>query len=220
MQSFSKNEKGLAVVEATMLLPFCIIMVLALYYASIFLCQKANLQANLEDALIYYKNAESDTYVNAKVQMDYTGGQGMVSADGGGYQKPENLFPYRFFGMTFKEKEVESFFRSMCGHMFFDTGDNVEFVAEKTNYVVYKTIKARAEQTVTPAISLSMLGVENKIMISVTGEVVITDGEDFIRNVDFIIDIVEDTEIGKKATEMVDQAVDLYNKFKKHFDIE
>lgn len=56
MRQLIKSEKGTAIVEATMLLPFCILMVLALYYASIFVCQKANLQANVENALIYYKS--------------------------------------------------------------------------------------------------------------------------------------------------------------------
>ena len=36
MRQLIKSEKGTAIVEATMLLPFCILMVLALYYASIF----------------------------------------------------------------------------------------------------------------------------------------------------------------------------------------
>lgn len=219
MRTLYQSEKGLAVIEATILLPFCIIMVLALYYASIFMCQKANLQANLENALIYYKNVESDTYVTAEAQMNYSNNAGTVGAVGGGYENPTKLFPYRFFGMKFNEKSFESFFRSMCGNMFFDSGDTVEFEAKKTNYVVYKTIKARAEQTVKPAISLSMLGINDTMTISVTGEVIITDGEDFIRNVDFIIDIVEDTKLGKKASEMVDKAVGLYNKFKDKFNI-
>ena len=58
MGKWIKNEKGLAVVEATLLLPFCFIMIIALYYAAIFMCQKANLQANVQNALIYYKQRE------------------------------------------------------------------------------------------------------------------------------------------------------------------
>ena len=40
MEKLIKNEKGLAVVEATLLLPFCFIMIIALYYVAIFMCQK------------------------------------------------------------------------------------------------------------------------------------------------------------------------------------
>lgn len=69
-----KNEKGLAVVEAAILLPFCILIVAAMYYAALFLCQKANLQANLNNTMIYFKNVESDTYVSAQEGMTYKRG--------------------------------------------------------------------------------------------------------------------------------------------------
>ena len=137
MRKFHKDESGLAVVEATILLPFCMIMVIAIYYAAIFMCQKANLQANLQNALIYYKNVESDTYVTAGSQMGYGNSSGTVTASGSSYSTPQELFPYRFFGMKFNKTEFESFFRSMCGYMFFDTGSNVSLTADKKNFIVY-----------------------------------------------------------------------------------
>lgn len=219
MRKFHKDESGLAVVEATILLPFCMIMVIAIYYAAIFMCQKANLQANLQNALIYYKNVESDTYVVAGSQMDYSNSSGTVGAVGSNYGTPTELFPYRFFGMKFDKTGFESFFRSMCGNMFFDTGSNVTLTTDKDNYIIYKTISATAKQSVSPAISLSMLGLSDSMEIAVTGEVVVTDSDDLISNVDFIIDIVSETSLGKKATEMVDKAVEWYNKFKTKFNI-
>ncbi len=220
MQNLRKNESGLAVVEATILLPFCMIMVIAVYYAAIFLCQKANLQANLQNALVYYKNVESDSFVTAQSNMCYTNESGTVGATGGSYQVSTALFPYRFFGMKFNRSGFESFFRSMCGNMFFDTGDNVQLSADSTNFIVYKTITATAKQTVKPAINLSMVGASNSMEITATGKVVVTDGDDFIRNVDFIIDIVKNTKLGRKAMEYVDKAAELYGKFKSSFHLE
>ncbi len=219
MRKFHKDESGLAVVEATILLPFCMVMIIAIYYAAIFMCQKANLQANLQNALIYYKNVESDTYVTAGSQMKYSNSSDTLSAVGSNYTTPTELFPYRFFGMKFNKSGFESFFRSMCGNMFFDSGSNVILTTDKDNYIVYKTISATVKQSVNPAISLSMIGLPNSFEISATGEVVVTDSDDFIRNVDFIIDIVSETSLGKKATEMVDKAVEWYNKFKSKFNI-
>jgi hypothetical protein len=213
------EEKGLAIVEATLLLPFCMIMVIALYYVAIFMCQKANLQANLQNALIYYKNVESDTYVEASENMAYTTSNGTVSAVGGSYGETEYLFPYRFFGMKFQESSFVNFFRSMCGYMFFDTGSNVDVTAHVTNYVVYKEITATATQTVKPAISLSMVGAPDELIISCTSSVVISDADDFIRNTDFVIDVVEDTKIGEAASSLVDKAVEFYNKFKETFHV-
>ena len=101
------------------MLPFCLIMVLALYYASIFMCQKANLQANVQNALIYYKNVDSDTYVEAFGDMSYSGGGGTtVSGRGSSFGETSYRFPYRFFFMEFDKREFETFFRSMCGHIF------------------------------------------------------------------------------------------------------
>lgn len=219
MEKSHKSEKGNAIVEAAMLLPFCIIMVVALYYAAIFLCQKANLQANLQNALIYYKNVESDTYVEASDRMAYVTAQGTVSAVGSSYGEVQYLFPYRFFGMRFDSTEFSSFFHSMCGNMFFDTGDNVEVTASKSNYVVYKTITATAVQTVKPAISLGMIGLPDQMEISAQGTVVVSDADAFIRDTDFIVDIVKDTRLGQAAGELVDKAVGFYDKFKEKFHV-
>ena len=80
MEKLIKNEKGLAVVEATLLLPFCFIMIIALYYVAIFMCQKANLQANVQNALIYYKNTDSDNFVTASSGMADGKAEGTITA--------------------------------------------------------------------------------------------------------------------------------------------
>lgn len=217
--SLQKNESGLAIVEATILLPVCIIMVVAVYYASIFICQKANLQANLENALVYYKNAYSDTYITPNTTMTYGREEQKVDAVGSKYETPTPQFPYRFFGMDFKSKNFESFFRSMCGYMFFDTGENVKLTVDNTNYIVYKTIHATAVQTVSPAVSLSLIGMDNKFTIMAESEIVVTDGDDFIRNMDFAIDIISKTKLGEKASELVGKLSGLYEKIKTKFGV-
>lgn len=218
------DERGAAqVVEATILLPFCMVMVLALFYAAIFMCQKANLQANVQNALIYYKNVDSDTYVEAKENMDYGGGSGSVDAKGSSYASPTFKNPYRFFLMEFSKGKFETFFRSMCGHMFFDDetvgGSKVQLTVENQNYIIYKTVTATATQTVKPAISLKMVGVPNEMTITVTGKAVVTNGDDMVRNTDFVIDIVRQTWLGEKATELVGKVSHYYNLFKEKFGV-
>lgn len=93
MRTLHKNEDGFAIVEATILLPFCMIIVIALYYAAIFMCQKANLQANLQNTLIYYKNTYSDSYVT----VPYTTDENTIAIWESSYSTPEYLFPYRLF---------------------------------------------------------------------------------------------------------------------------
>lgn len=227
MQKISKSngESGHVIVEATILIPFCILMVFALYYAALFLCQKASLQASLQNALIYYKNAGSDTYVEASDRMTYRQMGETVAGDGSRYGEPSYLFPYRFlFGVgsdssRFHQGAFASFFRSLYRNMFFDDGSNVVIEAKESNYVVYRTITATATQTVRPAISLEMVGMPGTLTLSASGTVVLSDGDDFIRNVDFAVDIVQNTSLGKKAGELVDKAKGFYDKFKSKFGI-
>ena len=223
MGKWIKNEKGLAVVEATLLLPFCFIMIIALYYVAIFMCQRANLQANVQNALIYYKNTDSDNFVTASPDMAYEKAEGTISAVGSSYQAPEDdyskSFPYRFLSFRFSEDDFQSFFRSMVGYMFFDNGENVQISADSKNYIVYKTITATATQNVKPAISLKMVGGSDTITISATATAVVTNSDDFIRNTDFVVDVVSKTKLGQKASELIDKAWDFYGKFKERFNI-
>lgn len=219
MKQLIKSEKGTAIIEATMLLPFCILMVIALYYAAIFVCQKANLQANVENTLIYYKNVYSDTYVQASAGMAYQQNGTISEGKGSSYASPTYEQPYRFLGMKFDNAKFESFFRSMCGYMFFDTGSNIKLTTSTKNYVVYKEIKATATQMVKPAVSLAMVGAPDAMEISCTSTVVISDADDFIRNTDFVFDIVEDTKLGQAASGVVDKAKGFYDKFKEKFGV-
>lgn len=214
-----REEKGTAIVEATLLLPFCMIMIIALFYAAIFMCQKANLQANVQNALVYYKNINTDTYIEAKSSMDFGGGTGTIEAVGSQYGEPGYRFPYRFLTMKLDDSPFESFFCSMYKYMFFDDGGNIEFKSDMINYIIYKEISVTATQTVTPAINLAMVGAGNEIEIVVTGKAVVNDGDDFIRNIDFAVDIFNQTSLGKKAQELVENAVGFYDKFKQKFNI-
>lgn len=217
--TFRKNEKGMAIVEAAIILPFCILMVLSVYYAAIFLCQRANLQANLQNTLVYYKNADSDNWVEPKAGMAYTMADAEISGTGDAYEVSGSLFPYRFFGMDFNEGNFKSFFRSMAGYMFFDDGTNIELTVDHTNWVIYKSITAAAEQTVKPAVDLSMVGFPSELTIRASGEVVITNGDDFIRNIDFIFDMVAKTKLGDMLSSLVEKASELYNNLKSKFNL-
>ena len=219
MKDFIKEEKGVAIVEATFLLPICFIAIIAMYYASIFLCQKANLQANLQTTLIYYKNAETDSFITAESAMNIAKNGNDVSSEGSVYEVSGKLFPYRFFGMNLNEKDFETMFRSISGYMFFDTGENVELSVEKDNYIVYKRIRATATQEVKPAISLSMVGIPDSLIISAACEVAVQDNDEFIRNTDFIIDMVSETVVGEKIISVIDNVSEYYDKFKDTFGV-
>ena len=67
-----KKEKGHIAVEAIVILPIAVLSTLLLLYLSLFLFQRASLQAALETTLVYYKNTVTDTYVTKNAEMEYT----------------------------------------------------------------------------------------------------------------------------------------------------
>lgn len=51
--------------------------------------------------------------------------------------------------------------------------------------------------------------------IEVTGEIVVNDGDDFIRNVDFAIDMLADTKMGEFVQGIGENVQKIYSEFKK-----
>ena len=95
MMKALKDQKGDVVVEAAVIFPAAILMVIILLYLSIILFQKANLQAGLETALTYYKSTVTDMYVSAQKAAVYEAKDGTTSADGNIYNAASRLIPMR-----------------------------------------------------------------------------------------------------------------------------
>ena len=66
------DDSGYIEVEATIILPLAILSVIMLLFLSLFLYQRANLQAGLETTLVYYKNIVTDTYLTRNDSLVYT----------------------------------------------------------------------------------------------------------------------------------------------------
>ena len=103
MMKALKDQKGDVVVEAAVIFPAAILMVIILLYLSIILFQKANLQAGLETALTYYKSTVTDMYVSAQKAAVYEAKDGTTSADGNIYNAASPINPYEeLFGNVHK----------------------------------------------------------------------------------------------------------------------
>lgn len=229
MKRFLKCEQGDTIVEATIVYPLTFFVFFVLLYASIFLCQRANLQANLEDALIYYKNAGTDTYVSADDKMSFFRDDVTISAEGSHYDASQKLNPYRriakAIGNAFGSDEISAsdfsnFFHSSVGHMFFDEGNNVNVELVKVmDTALYKEITARAAQTVESPVNIAIVGATNKMTITAEATVVIVDGDDMIRDIDFAGDMIKDTKFGVAAAEAAGKALEFYKKLKEKLGI-
>ena len=70
------KEEGVVEVEATVILPLAVLSIVFLLYLSLFLFQRANLQAALETSIIYYRNSVTDTYVTRNSEVVYSAAEG------------------------------------------------------------------------------------------------------------------------------------------------
>lgn len=208
-----RDERGVAsFVEAAIYLPFCILSVLVLLYASLFLTIKANLQSSLQSAIIYFKNEESDTYVvtNAEMSMSDT-----KEADI--FEEPRILNPYRLIFMKFDEDQFQRFVSKLGGYMFFSRMSDVTISAKRENYMICKRITASAEVEYKPALSLyyPMLSVDkgsiNHWVLRSSASCVITDGDEIIRNIDLINDV---TGLGDDIGTVMNGVTDVYREFR------
>lgn len=217
-----RKECGSVEVEATIILPIAILSVILLLYLSLFMFQRANLQACLETTLVYYKNTVTDTYVTKNSTLEYTITEESSMASGNSYSATEPLNPYRdLFGDRYDMGDEEAFttyFRSVAGKMLFD--DDLTLTIDYSNYVILKQLEVTATQVVKAPIDFSILGVDNKYEISATARVNVIDHDDMIRNVDYAIDIIEDTKLGELAKNFAAKFSEGYSKMKTALKVE
>jgi len=212
----SKKEYGGIEVEAVFIMPIAVLSTILLLYLSLFMFQRANLQAGLETALVYYKNTITDAHVTQNEVVSYVKTETSSTASGNSYEVEGSLNPYRgILGTGYKSLEsttdFEKYFRSIAGGMLFD--DNMTFTVDVKNYALFKRMDVTVTQIVDAPIDFGLLGLGNKLEITATSQVNLVDHDDMIRNVDYAIDIVEDTKLGELAKSFATKFGEWYNKF-------
>lgn len=212
----NKNESGSVEVEATIILPIAVLSVVLLLYLSLFLFQRANLQACLETSLVYYKNAATDTYVTKNDKVNYTKTEDSRMGAGNSYAAEEPLSPYRGMfgdGNNLNSQEAfETYFKSVAGDMLFD--DDLTLTIDYSNYVFLKQFEVTATQKVSSPVDFRVLGIDNEYEISATARVAVVDHDSTIRNVDYAIDLLSDTKLGELARNFASRVSEAYSKLK------
>ena len=208
-----KNEYGAAEVEATLILPMIIMMVLLSLYISLFICQRAILQANLETAAMYYRNSLTDSFVNVRESMGIYEEGDTESRKGSIYKANRPLNPYRgMFGNSKQMANFEDFFWSEANNLV--DKDNITISCVYKYYVIYEQIDISAVQKFFIPIDLSYIGVGDSMEITATARVIAADHDGFINNVDYVIDILEKTGVTQKIENIASKVGEVYNKFK------
>lgn len=207
-----RDERGVSpIIEATIYLPFCIIAVMALLYATVFLGVKASMQTALQTSLIYYKNQESDTYIYVNPDRSVGQGEKKYNIDKYDLDTVNSGYPFgvknpfRLIFMKFDEGGCADLARGFAGHMFYADMGSVAFDAYRENYVLCKKISVSSTASM-PAFS----GTGRRVLSS-SATMVVTDGDQMIRTTDFIMDI---SGLGDKRDEALGKVEEIYEKFR------
>ncbi len=207
-----KDNKGNSIVEATIVFPIIIMITLVLFYLSLFLCQRAILQSNLQTALLYYKNAETDTYVT----NDINGATSVLNMHVSRYNEPTLQDPYRTLFMTTKKQDgdFKSLFATIAGKMFFSSVSKQSVTYETKNYIVYKSITATVTQEVKMPVRFEILGFDPSVTLGVEARIVINDPDEFVRNSQLVGNLVADTKVGEVFSNATGKVAEAYSKIK------
>ena len=146
----------------------------------------------------------------------YTESEKSQIASGNSFEANEPLNPYRgMFGDSYgleNSADFEKYFKSVAGNMLFD--DNLKLTIDHTNYLVLKQLEVTAVQTIEAPIDFSVLGIDNKFEITATAKVNVINHDDMIRNVDYAVDLLEDTKLGEIYDNIADKVREAYGKLK------
>jgi len=206
-----KNENGAIEVEATLILPMVILITIILLYISLYVCQRAILQANLETAALYCKAQLTDNYVHADELMAVTQNEDTQSRKGSTYKVTGPLNPYRITKEPTKEQFSRLFF-SEATNLYSRENLKITHFDVKNN-LINKTIEVTVKQDFKLPIDFSYIGVGDHLVISATTKVVATDHDQLIRDIDYIADIMDKTGVTDYITQMANGAKEMIDRF-------
>ena len=183
---FFQDTRGDAVVEATILFPIMIMIFAGLVLLSIYLPYRAVLQRATQYAATALATEQSDTWLSydeSTMKYDRASGKGELPNvyvavidsvfSGNGAGKAETI-------VTEMERTEGVSARG-----------TLEVTCKVKNYVIYKEIIVTATRTVPSPVDLSFVGFPKEIPITVSSVAVVTNGDEFIRNVDLAGDFLK-----------------------------
>lgn len=184
-----KDSRGDAVVEAAMLFPIMILICAALVLLSIYMPLRAAMQRSTQYAATAIATERSDTWLR---------------------HNPDTL---SYYWITDK-RELGNVYSSLIGALVGnkrDDADNAKTMVRNmeqkniqkpssgltveygvVNYIIYKEIVVTASRSVPVPLNLTMFGIPREIELKVTSTAVVQNGDEFIRNMDLAVDVMDD----------------------------
>lgn len=184
-----KDSRGDAVVEAAMLFPIMILICAALVLLSIYMPLRAAMQRSTQYAATAIATERSDTWLR---------------------HNPDTLSCY----WITDKRELGNVYSSLIGALVGnnrDDADNAKTIVKNmeqkniqkpsseltveygvVNYIIYKEIVVTASRSVPVPLNLTMFGIPRELELKVTSTAVVQNGDEFIRNMDLAVDVMDD----------------------------
>ena len=117
------------------------------------------------------------------------------------------------------KNDFDEMFKKLSGFMFIFSGDKVSTTLTCENDVIYKKLTATASVNFSPGISLSMFGISKSMTADAQASVTISNPDNFIRDTDFLVDMIMDTGAGREVKKYITNGAEIYNTFKGWFGL-
>ena len=182
--TIAKDENGDAVVEAAILFPIIIMIFAALVLLAIYLPTRAALQRATQQTATAIATERSDTWLrfneNALVYQ---------------WDMSKGLFPYVyesfFMGTGDAQSKGSDIITNSEGRGISSKAGMLTYLdCQVVNYIVYKEVVATATREFYVPGGLSFIGFPETIPITVTSTAVVQNGEDFVRNMDLVVEFI------------------------------
>lgn len=178
---FLKNDnKGAAVVEATILLPIMIMIFAGLVLLSIYLPGRAQLQRATQYVATGIATARSD----GSVAFDENGYSWT-----GGNQEFANVYA-AMFSTDISGPQAKKIISETYGTGFLANDENLCVECGVKNFIIYKEVYVSATKRIESPVNLSFVGFPETIDMTVTSTAVVQNGDEYVRNMDMAVDFV------------------------------
>lgn len=207
MKGFKENERGMVIVEATIVFPVMFLVIFLMLFTG----------------NAYLQKCRVDSYVNqlAIEGASYCADPMLDEVEGGSIPGYDNvdIRPYRYLlgGMDDIEAEidadVERKIRNMSSGLF--SGMKPSSVIVNTKYnngFIYSTFSVDVEYKI--QIPVRLLGASDFIYMNISShaDMPVSDTTEFIRNVNMIEDYMQKYGVTEKIEEMINKAKEWFNK--------
>lgn len=190
LQKFLEDTRGDAVVEAAILFPIIILICVALVLLSIYMPLRAAMQRSTQYAATAIATARSDTWL--RFDPDRMSYYWLDDRD-----KLSNVYASLLSSIIIgnnqddEDDARQSVLKLEDKNIVKPSSDlTVEFGV--VNYIVYKEIVVTARREIPTPLNLTMFGIPKDIELVVTSTAVVQNGDEFIRNMDLAVDVLND----------------------------